>query len=104
MDHAAGGTIMFCLHDIQRVLRRVPAVDDHRESRLLCHFKLCRKPVFLDLPLRLVPVIVKTDLTDRHNLRVFCQGFQPLHIRVRKLRRLVRMHTHRRIHEGMRLS
>ena len=40
MDHTAGGTVMFRFHNVQFVLRRVTAVDDHRESRLFCYLKL----------------------------------------------------------------
>ena len=89
------------LQNIQRVLCRVPGMDDNRQSGLSCQFQLLFKPFFLYGRFRLFPVIIQADFPDRHHLFTFTAFFQPSEFLLVKLRRLTRMHSYRAINKGI---
>ena len=51
VNHTAHIPGLLRLHDIQGVLRRVPAVDDHRKPGLPGQIQLAHEPFFLNLVL-----------------------------------------------------
>ena len=70
MDDAPQPLCMRPLYLLQRVRAGLPAVDDNRKLQFLCKLKLPSEPVFLNLVVLLIPVIIKAGLTHRHSLRI----------------------------------
>ena len=102
MDHTANVSGFFLLQEVEGILSGLPAVNDHRQTHFLCQLQLTAKPLLLYLMSRNVPIIVQTDLTDRHHL-LFLPGslFQPFQTFFTQLIDMVRMNAYRRIDMGI---
>ena len=65
------------LHDLHRICRSFPAVDQHRKIMLTCKFKLTDKPFFLQTMRFMIPVIIQSNLADSNNLFLIQKRFHP---------------------------
>ena len=95
-------------HQLISVSGSLSRVYHKRKLRFLCHLDLSRKPLLLNLSVRIVlPVIIKPDLAHCDNLSspgkgiVPDQRYQGGKILPIQLRRAGWMHTKRRINKGV---
>ena len=66
---------MMLLHKIYGILSSIPRMNNQWKMCPSRHFHLRFKPFLLNLPIRLVPVIIKANLTDCNNLSPLLQCF-----------------------------
>ena len=71
MHHPADLLSLMGPHDVQGVLRRIPAVDNHGQGKVSCQLQLFLKPGKLPLFFReAFFVIIQADLAEGHHLRM----------------------------------
>lgn len=74
MNDPAGRTRMLLSHNIQCILRRIPAVYIDRKLCLLCHFQLFDKPPFLNIMRFFIPIIIQTNFSVQRTVFDFCKA------------------------------
>ena len=80
MDNSPLFNRLFRFHNIQRILCRIPGMDDYRKRHFIRQRKLSGKPLFLHFPLHIIPVIIQPDLPHCQNLFMSALFFQPLEV------------------------
>ena len=68
-------------------------MNDHWLFQLLCQLQLSQKPFFLKVMAFLIPIVVKPDLSYRHDFRFLKLFPHPLHILFPKFTHFVRMYA-----------
>ena len=89
----------FCmlLHHLKRVRRRISAVNDDRKVEFPRQFKLPLEPFFLYLMRFVIPIIVKSNFSNCHNLISLALFSQICKFFLIQYSYFIRMHTYCRI-------
>ena len=93
MNDPAGRTRMLLSHNIQCILRRIPAVYIDRKLCLLCHFQLFDKPPFLNIMRFFIPIIIQTNFSDHDRLRLFAKLCQHPELLLIQTAHIIRMNS-----------
>ena len=102
MEHAREITphlLQYC----KRVPVRVAVVDTDGQTRRTRHIELCAEKFTLHGALRriLLPIVVKTDLSDSDNLRMLCPREELRTLRIRQHTRALGVHTDGGVEHGI---
>src|SRR5437763_7752616 len=85
------------------ILRR-PTMNDDRQLGRTRHLHLPNENALLNIPRRMIVIIVESNLPPRDHLRIVRELLELLEIRIHREFRFMRMNSHRRINEVMRLG
>ena len=97
MYHASGLSVMIFFQDPHCICRRFPGMDDYGKIFLHGQLQLPGEPIFLNLVIRLRPVVVQADFADCQCpliLKLYPDLFQKS---VRHLRAVLGMNSQRAI-------
>ena len=82
-------------HNRQRIGMGLPVMDNHRQPQLLRQRHLCAQYMLLPRTAGVfLPVVIQTDLTDRHHFVVPGQRAEYINVGVRKIAAVFRMNAH----------